>query len=107
MVGKWHLGALDPRYHPNRRGFQEFCGFRGGWIDYYDYRLDRNGTFSVSDGRYVTDVFADEAVAFVERHAARPAPFFLHVTFNAPHFPLECPEGTSHRSRRRGGSPPR
>jgi arylsulfatase A len=92
LVGKWHLGALDPRYHPNRRGFQEFCGFRGGWIDYYDYRLDRNGSFSVSDGRYVTDVFADEAVAFVERRAARPDPFFLHVTFNAPHFPLECPE---------------
>ena len=21
LVGKWHLGALDPRYHPNRRGF--------------------------------------------------------------------------------------
>ena len=27
LIGKWHLGALDPRYHPNRRGFAEFVGF--------------------------------------------------------------------------------
>ena len=48
LIGKWHLGALDPRYHPNRRGFHEFCGFRGGWIDYWDYRLDYNGTFRLA-----------------------------------------------------------
>src|SRR3990172_7329539 len=40
MVGKWHSGAFDPRYHPNARGFQEFAGFRGGMIDYWRYRLD-------------------------------------------------------------------
>lgn len=33
LFGKWHLGALDPRYHPNSRGFDEFAGFRGGWSD--------------------------------------------------------------------------
>src|SRR4051794_3286231 len=30
LVGKWHNGAFDDRYHPNRRGFDEFAGFRGG-----------------------------------------------------------------------------
>ena len=44
LVGKWHLGALEPRYHPNARGFDEFVGFRGGWSDYYAWRLDRNGS---------------------------------------------------------------
>jgi len=90
LIGKWHLGALDPRYHPNARGFDEFAGFRGGWSDYYQWRLDRNGTLAHSDGRYLTDVFADEAAAFIDRHAK--APFFLHVTFNAPHFPLQVPD---------------
>lgn len=93
LVGKWHLGALDSRYHPNRRGFQEFCGFRGGWIDYWDYRLDYNGTFRTSargDGRYATDVFTAEAVDFIQRH--RGGPFFLHLAYNAPHFPLQAPE---------------
>ncbi|MBM4456191.1 MAG: hypothetical protein FJ011_00265 [Chloroflexi bacterium] len=34
LVGKWHLGAFDPRYHPNRRGFDEAVCFRGGMHDY-------------------------------------------------------------------------
>jgi arylsulfatase A len=29
-VGKWHNGALDARYHPNARGFDEFTGFCAG-----------------------------------------------------------------------------
>jgi arylsulfatase A len=42
LVGKWHNGALDRRYEPNARGFQEFVGFCGGWSDYYDYTLRVN-----------------------------------------------------------------
>ena len=45
LFGKWHLGALDPRFHPTRRGFQEFAGFCGGWSDYYDWQgcqVDQN-----------------------------------------------------------------
>lgn len=91
LVGKWHLGAPDPRYHPNARGFDEFVGFRGGWQDYFDWRLDRNGRFEKADGRYLTDVFTEEAVGFIDRH--RDEPFFLHLTYNAPHFPLQAPDG--------------
>ena len=90
LVGKWHLGALDPRFHPNARGFDEFVGFRGGWADYYRWRLDRNGAFEESDGRYLTDLLAEEAVGFIQRHAGEP--FFLNVTFNAPHSPLQAPD---------------
>jgi arylsulfatase A len=90
LVGKWHLGALDPRYHPNARGFDEFTGFRGGWSDYYRWRLDCNGAFRPADGRYLTDVLTDAAVDFVTRHRAHP--FFLHVAYNAPHFPFQAPE---------------
>jgi arylsulfatase A len=90
LVGKWHSGALDPRYHPNRRGFDEFAGFSGGWSPYVDYRLDRNGTITKNDGRYMTDVLTDEAVAFVERHAAEP--FFLTLAYSAPHFPFHALE---------------
>lgn len=90
LVGKWHLGALDPLYHPNRRGFDEFVGFRGGWSDYYQWRLDCNGAVRRADGRYLTDVFTDEAVDFIGRHCSEP--FFLHVAYNAPHFPFQVPE---------------
>lgn len=90
LIGKWHLGALDARYHPNARGFEEFVGFRGGWSDYYQWRLDYNGTFRPTNGRYLTDVFTDEAVLFMRRHQHEP--FFLHVAYNAPHTPLQAPE---------------
>lgn len=90
LIGKWHLGAFDPRYHPNARGFDEFVGFRGGWQDYYQWRLDYNGSIRPSDGRYLTDVFTDEAVDFIRRHARQP--FFLHLTYNAPHTPLQAPD---------------
>jgi arylsulfatase A len=90
LIGKWHLGALDARYHPNRRGFDEFCGFQGGWSDYYRWRIDYNGTYQGPDGRYLTDVFTEEAVQFIERHSQEP--FFLHLAYNAPHGPLQVPD---------------
>jgi arylsulfatase A len=95
MVGKWHNGALDPRFHPNARGFDEFVGFRGGWADYYKWNLDRNGSFEKSDGRYLTDVLADEAASFINRH--KNEPFFLMVTWNAPHSPLQAPTNVTQR----------
>ncbi|MFC1529304.1 sulfatase-like hydrolase/transferase, partial [Gemmatimonadota bacterium] len=34
-IGKWHLGRLDPDYHPFNHGFDRFYGFQGGLVDYY------------------------------------------------------------------------
>ena len=91
LVGKWHNGALDRRYHPRSRGFQEFVGFQGGWNPYYRYRLDRNGSIEYGDrDRYLTDVFSEAAVDFIDRHQREP--FFLQLAYNAPHFPLEAPD---------------
>ncbi|MDP6056555.1 MAG: sulfatase-like hydrolase/transferase [Dehalococcoidia bacterium] len=95
MVGKWHNGALDPRFHPNARGFDEFAGFCGGWADYYRWNLDRNGILEKSDERYLTDVLADEAASFIDRHQSES--FFLMVTWNAPHSPLQAPEEVTQR----------
>ena len=89
MVGKWHNGLHDPRHHPNARGFAEFAGFLNGGMDYYNWILDRNGAPWFADGRYLTDVFTDEAEAFVERHSREP--FFLLLSYNCPHAPLQAP----------------
>ncbi|MEI6501490.1 MAG: sulfatase-like hydrolase/transferase, partial [Armatimonadota bacterium] len=90
LVGKWHLGAFDNRYHPCNRGFDEAVCFRGGMHDYYDWRLEY-GTERVrhGDGTYLTDVWTSEACDFLRRH--QDEPFFLHVTYNAPHTPLQVP----------------
>jgi arylsulfatase A-like enzyme len=57
LVGKWHLGAFDPRYHPNARGFDEAVCFRGGMHDYYNWRVEYNDRVERADGRYLTDVW--------------------------------------------------
>ena len=91
LVGKWHNGALDPRHHPTARGFAEFAGFCGGWSPYFGWTIERGtspATQTVKDdGRYLTDVFTEEAVAFLERHRAEP--FFLFLSYNAPHYPFQ------------------
>ena len=96
LIGKWHNGALDPRYHPTARGYQEFVGFQGGWNPYYRYRLDRNGRIEYGDrNQYLTDVFTEEALAFIDRHQSEN--FFLQLAYNAPHFPLEAPDAIAQK----------
>jgi arylsulfatase A-like enzyme len=92
LIGKWHNGALDDRYHPNARGFGEFFGFRGGWMDYFDWNIEHNGQRQKADGRYLTDVFTEQALDFVRRHQREN--FMLCVAYNAPHSPLQAPDGT-------------
>ncbi len=89
IVGKWHLGSA-PRFHPQRRGFDEFFGFLGGGHPYFPgqgapiYR----GTEVVTEDRYLTDAFAREAVSFVDRH--KRVPFLLYLAFNAVHTPMHA-----------------
>lgn len=90
LIGKWHLGAFDPAYKPERRGFDEAICFRGGMHDYYDWRLEHGENVLRADGRYLTDLWSDEAIEFLERH--QNDEFFLHLTYNAPHTPLQAPE---------------
>jgi arylsulfatase A len=87
MFGKWHLGYASPNL-PNDRGFQEFVGFTGGSHPYDAVRgapVLRNDQ-TLEDGRHLTDLFTEEALAFIETHRARP--FFCYVPFNAVHGPL-------------------
>jgi len=90
MVGKWHNGRDLEKYHPLRRGFDEFTGFCLGWMDYWNWSLDKNGKPMKADGRYLTDVFTDESVSFIERN--KDNPFFLYLAYNAPHDPLQAHE---------------
>jgi arylsulfatase A-like enzyme len=93
MVGKWHLGER-PGYLPMDRGFDEFFGFLGGAHSYVDWNDDPanpilRGTTPVVEDTYLTDAFAREAVDFIRRHS--DGPFFLYLSFNAVHGPLDTP----------------
>lgn len=97
VYGKWHLGNAD-RFHPLKRGFDEFYGFRGGARSFFpirnfkgihhDNKMERNfGTYEEPNG-YATDVFADEAISFIERNKKNP--FFIYLAFNAVHTPMHA-----------------
>lgn len=90
LVGKWHNGALDARFEPNARGFDEFAGFCGGWSDYYEWHLQTNTTVSKGNGEYLTDVLTNHACNYLDRHAKDP--FFLMLTYSAPHSPFQAPQ---------------
>jgi len=95
MVGKWHLGYRQ-ELQPTRRGFDEFFGFLEGANNYLPGRRGaRNpilrGTEPVEEKEYLTDAFAREAAAFIDKRARDP--FFLYLAFNAVHSPMEAIEG--------------
>jgi len=114
MVGKWHTGFVDGLNLPPDKGFDEFFGFWGGGRNYFaewrpEYVMRRGdelyedeyragGSHDPNDpnandpvrGRYATDAFGDEAVDFINRRTAEADPYFLYVSLNAPHTPLEA-----------------
>lgn len=95
--GKWHLGGAD-RFHPTKRGFDEFYGFRGGARSYYAYEpipqkqkenwLERGFGEYAEPERYLTDKLGEETADFIERSQEKP--FFALVAFNAVHTPMEA-----------------
>jgi arylsulfatase A-like enzyme len=94
LVGKWHLGHVEESFYPQRRGFDEFFGFLGGAHSYVRPGTGLAAIFrgkeEVPEKEYLTDAFAREGVAFIEKHKAEP--FFLYWAFNAVHGPMEAAE---------------
>ena len=96
-VGKWHLGAALP-FNPLNRGFNHFYGFTGGHHDYYKVDvvshihgrlpMQRDSDPAGFSG-YLTDALTHGAVEFIEENSHTP--FFLYLSYNAPHEPLQAP----------------
>lgn len=98
IFGKWHLGDNYP-LRPQDQGFQDCFTIRGGGLgqpsdppggDHYrDATMYRNGKAEKTKG-YCTDVITDAALEFF---GGKKDPFFAYIAYNAPHTPLETPEG--------------
>ncbi|WP_417391968.1 arylsulfatase [Gimesia sp.] len=86
LFGKWHLGRYA-QYQPHRRGFDHFFGHYHGHIERYTNpdQVVVNGE-SVETRGYVTDLFTDAAIDFIQRNQEQP--FFCYLAYNAPHSPF-------------------
>ena len=111
MVGKWHLGHTIEPLVPTSRGFDHFFGHLNTQIDYFDYTvangydLQENGTSVKREGRYATDVHAEEAVRYLTEIRDPEKPFFLYVPFLAPHSPMQAPKELQDKYKKRLNRP--
>ncbi|WP_435896174.1 sulfatase [Oceaniferula spumae] len=112
-VGKWHMGTTNDQ-RPESMGFDDWFGFYGGGLMYFP--LDHpsyNGRFTplkrpakgrdlqhtmplvhnaklVEWDQYLTRELTDAGVRFVRKN--KDQPFFLFMSYNAPHLDLEAPK---------------
>ena len=100
-IGKWHVGGQENRqFIPTNRGFDHYYGFLGGAASYFSedqssFKFLRNEQLVAKPQNYLTDVFGDESVQFINDH--KEDPFFLYVAFNAVHTPLQVPDSLLHK----------
>ncbi|MGJ8681883.1 arylsulfatase [Paraglaciecola sp.] len=99
MFGKWHLGDNYP-YRPMDRGFEHAYYHGGGGVGqtpdywnnaYFDGSYFKNGVAEKAKG-YVTDVFFEQAIQYIEKAKEKDQPFFTYISTNAPHGPMHAPE---------------
>jgi Arylsulfatase A and related enzymes len=110
LFGKWHLGMRQDRL-PHNLGFDEFYGVLGGQTPYADparpdvvsspdparqprpyedaptNQFQENGR-PVDRPDYATTAFTERALSFIDRN--KDQPFFLMMTYTAPHTPFQA-----------------
>lgn len=111
MVGKHHEVT-----HPMDRGFERYWGLRDGAFNHFNpgvlaregepepARKDRNGRvwcfertcqegyLPLDPDFYSTDAFTDQALSYIDEASESGAPFFLFLSYTAPHDPLQARE---------------
>ena len=99
MSGKWHVGQ-NFGVVPWTRGFDRSLNSAAGGFYFPDSprtelflngeNVGRRGG-KLPEDWYITDLWTDYAIEFMDEALAAKKPFYLHLCYNAPHFPLQAP----------------
>ena len=100
MSGKWHLTKNDLDQWPLKRGFDNFYGLISGAANYFKSEypgliFEGNEKLNIDDENYyTTDAFTDKAIEYIDKVKSENSekPFFLYLSYNAPHWPLQAPK---------------
>lgn len=97
-IGKWHLGYTKET-EPNAQGFDYSIGFMGGCLDNYSHffywngpnrhDLWRNGKEIYLPGKYLPDMYVNQADSIFNTTNKNVKPFFMYWAINLPHYPLQ------------------
>lgn len=111
LIGKWHFPVTKPGDEirlPTRRGFEDFYGLAAGCCNYFnptrpfpDYYQGQGPEPFLNQETpvtkfppdfYTTDAFTAHAVRQIEKYSVADdaSPFFLHLCYTAPHYPLHA-----------------
>lgn len=83
--------------------FDYYFGFNRSGASYYNSPGIFRNHENVAVPGYLTDAFSREAVRFIETRGE--APFFLFLSYSAPHIPLHEPAPVHYRNRFETGNP--
>lgn len=117
MAGKWHVTTQlqpngDKGNWPMQRGFDRFYGTIIGAGSFYDPWTLTRGNEAITPENdaeyqpkqyYYTDAISDYASRYVREHASShpKAPFFMYVSYTAPHWPMHALEADIAKSKGR------
>ena len=102
LAGKWHLGER-PENWPLEHGFDDYFGLISGASSYFELITNQPMVRTMARGEtqwtpagdhfYMTDATTDFAIERLKKHQADSLskPFFLMVSYTAPHWPLHAP----------------
>lgn len=107
MSGKWHVGGYykasdeaswkpgeEGHPIPTQRGFDKFYGTLEGCGSYFNPHTLMEGDKFIRVGEdedfYYTDAISEKAVQMIQEFSSENAPFFLYVSYTAPHWPLHA-----------------
>lgn len=113
LAGKWQLGAEAP-HRAIDRGFEEFYGVLDSRMHHFDparpdpppdhlkrvfvegnltriFAHNEKTITEFPEDFYSSDAFSGHAVETIRRMAGETKPFYLHLAYAAPHYPIQAP----------------
>jgi len=108
MAGKWHLTRFtDPNATnhnwPLQRGFDEFFGTLPGYGSQYKPAglMEGNKFIDPHEDFFYTEALTEKSISYIEKASESENPFFLYLSYTAPHYPLHAKERfiAKHRGR--------
>lgn len=104
MSGKWHLGN-DPASFPLAQGYDHAFFLEHSGASHFEdgagtlshehpahYWDDETKVGQLPAGFFSTSEFTSRGIGFIDGRDTHDKPFFLHLAYTAPHWPLQAPD---------------
>ncbi len=88
VVGKWHVSFPLDTAHPTQHGVDYYSGIMEGAVSNYRNWDRLEAGVSVTDTNYVSTVFTDKSLAWIN---GKTEPWLLWLAHVAPHTPIHTP----------------